>query len=89
VNSLNALDRILSVIDRRTEDLEGEKFLMLESVSLTLVYNKKEDFEIFIHRLLTKRKSMGINLAMIVAEKEIDKDVKLIIRRLCDDIVVI
>jgi hypothetical protein len=89
VNSLSALDRILSVIDRRIEDLDGEKFLMLESVSLTLVYNKKEDFEIFIHRLLTKRKSMGINLAMIMAEKEIDNDVKLIIRRLCDDTVVI
>jgi len=89
VDSLNALDRILLAINRRARDLKGEKFLMLESVSLTLVYNKKEDFEIFIHRLLTKRKKMDIDLAMVVAEKEIDNDVKLVIRRLCDETVVI
>jgi allophanate hydrolase subunit 1 len=89
VDSLNALDRILFVVNRRAKNLKGEKFLMLESVSLPLVYNKKEDFEVFIHRLLTKRKNMGIDLAMVVAEKEVSEDVKLVIRRLCDDVVAI
>ncbi len=89
VDSLNALDRILSIISRKAENLKGEKFLMIESVSLALIRSKKKDFEAFVQHLLTKRRSMGIDLAMVMAEKEIDEDVKMVIRRLCDDVVVI
>ncbi len=89
ISSRTALDEIEETVEDALDALKGKNFVFLDSVTTMLIYNNTEDFERFIHNILTKIRLDKDNTGGILfsLEKGIKRDIRSEITQLCDKVI--
>jgi len=69
--------------------IEGERFLIIDSVSTLLLHNREETVARFMHSLATSVQSMGANTPIIALESGENAAAKRICDQFCDRVILV
>jgi hypothetical protein len=84
LENVSALTNISISVNELINQIQGKKFVLLDSISTMLIYNHPQIFARFIHNILTKIRLKGISGLLLSLDADIDKNVKAEIMQLCD-----
>jgi KaiC/GvpD/RAD55 family RecA-like ATPase len=87
VDNVASLTDLSMAVNHMIQEVEGEKFLFIDSITTVLIHNKKDVFVRFIHAILTKMRVHKISGILIALETETDQNIKEEIVQLCDKVV--
>ena len=84
----SALGDIKDAVNEAMKNLDGNKFVFIDSITTMIIYNNPEDFERFIHDTLTSiRLSSDTGGILFAIEKEVRDDIRSEIVQLCDKVI--
>ena len=81
------LTNISLAINENMREINGKKFVFIDSITTMLIYNTPKIFARFVHGILTKLRISGVAGLLISLEKETDKEIRAQIAQLCDKII--
>ena len=73
-------------IEKNTRDFSKENFLLFDSLTTLLIYNKTEDLTRFAHKLGLKMKSMNITTFFLIVDQETTRDMLKFLSTIADKI---
>ena len=86
VDSPKELTEVSVLTENILKELNGKKFILLDSASTLLVYNQHETVEKFVHSLISKARIHEAN-AIVLLAKEHKKSLAEYISEFCDKII--
>ncbi len=73
-------------IEKNTRDFSKENFLLFDSLTTLLIYNKTENLTRFAHKLGLKMKAMNITTFFLIVEQETTKEILKFLSTITDKI---
>ena len=80
------LTNISLAITESIQQIQGDKFVFIDSINSMLIHNKPEVFVRFIHGVLTKLRISEVSCLFVSLENETDREIRAEIAQLCDKI---
>ena len=87
LESVSDLTNISLAITESMQQIQGDKFVFIDSINSMLIHNKPEVFVRFIHGILTKLRISEVSCLFVSLENETDREIRAEIAQLCDRIV--
>lgn len=86
LESASDLTNISLAITESIQQIQGDKFVFIDSINSMLIHNKPEVFVRFIHGVLTKLRISEVSCLFVSLENETDREIRAEIAQLCDKI---
>ncbi len=86
-DSVSDLTNIMLSIEKAMEEISGNKFVFLDSITTMLIHNSNEIFAKFIHGLITKMRMKGVSGLLISVEEETNDHLRSQVADLCDKVI--
>jgi len=87
VENASALTNISLAVNEILKNLNGKKFIFIDSITTMLIHNEPYVFARFLHSILTKMRLNGVEGLLISLEDNTNKDVRAEIAQLCDRVI--
>ena len=87
LEDVSGLTQISLSLKQAMEEIQGNRFVFVDSINTMLIYNKPTIFAKFIHTLMTRMRVNGITGLLVSLENETNREVRAEIAQLCDKII--
>ena len=89
MENASSLTQISLSVNNYIKDLNGKKFIFIDSITTMLIHNEPYVFARFIHSMLTKMRINGIGGLLISITDKTNREVRAEIAQLCDKVITI
>ncbi len=87
VQNVASLTDLSVSLNKMIGEVDGKRFIFIDSITTMLIHNRPEVFVKFIHSILTKMRIHKISGLLLSLETETDTEIKAEILQLCDKVI--